>query len=70
MISEPTAAIIEYKRTHKDQVNDGDLILVIDCGGGTLDVCLCEIVEDQIIVRQYKGNQHLGGNDLIELSWI
>ena len=63
LVNEPTAAIVEYQRTHPDELKVGDKILVIDFGGGTLDVNLCVNKEDRIDVISTKGDQNLGGNN-------
>ena len=38
-------------------------ILVFDLGGGTLDVTLLELENDDITVRAHSGKMHLGGED-------
>ncbi|EMS11028.1 70-kDa heat shock protein [Entamoeba histolytica HM-3:IMSS] len=64
LINEPTAAIAEYKREYPNSLKDGDRILVIDFGGGTLDVACCKIINDNNIrVESSGGDQDLGGND-------
>ncbi|EDR28488.1 heat shock protein 70kD, putative [Entamoeba dispar SAW760] len=63
LANEPTAAIIEYKREYPNSLKGGDKIVVIDFGGGTLDVTCCKIANDSIIVESCGGNQNLGGND-------
>ena len=38
-------------------------ILVFDLGGGTLDVTLLELEEDDITIKSHCGKMHLGGED-------
>jgi len=38
-------------------------ILVFDLGGGTLDVTLLELEEDDITIKSHSGKMHLGGED-------
>ncbi|GAB1219595.1 hypothetical protein ENUP19_0039G0010 [Entamoeba nuttalli] len=64
LVNEPTAAIAEYKKEYPDSLNKGDRVLVIDFGGGTLDVTCCKIINDNNIkVESSGGDQDLGGNE-------
>ncbi|EDR23652.1 chaperone protein DNAK, putative [Entamoeba dispar SAW760] len=63
LANEPTAAIAGYKRENPNSLKNGDKVVLIDFGGGTLDVSCCKIVNDNIIVESSGGNQNLGGND-------
>ncbi|GAB3863747.1 hypothetical protein GCM10029963_73010 [Micromonospora andamanensis] len=58
-MNEPTAAALAYglNRPHEQTV------LVIDLGGGTLDVSLLEIAEGVVEVKATAGDDHLGGDD-------
>ena len=42
---------------------EGKNILVFDLGGGTLDVTLLELEEEDITVKSHSGIMHLGGED-------
>ena len=66
---------IEYKRYLEDsptlssrKLKNGDKVFVIDFGGGTLDICCCQIKDIEgrsgqfIDVIRTDGNQDLGGN--------
>ena len=76
LINEPSASIVDYKRflekNNYPPLEEGKRILVIDFGGGTLDICCCKIVpkddensnETKIEVIQCGGNQDLGGKHL------
>ncbi|GAB1226666.1 hypothetical protein ENUP19_0299G0002 [Entamoeba nuttalli] len=64
LVNEPTAAIVEYKKEYPDSLKNGDRVLVIDFGGGTLDVTCCRIINDNNIkVESSGGDQDLGGNE-------
>ena len=60
VINEPTAAALAYGiRQNGDPQN----ILVYDLGGGTFDVTVMSISENQIRVRATDGDRNLGGFD-------
>ncbi|GAB1228262.1 hypothetical protein ENUP19_0388G0015 [Entamoeba nuttalli] len=62
--NEPTAAIVEYKREYPNSLKEGDRVVIIDFGGGTLDVACCKIGSDNNVnVESNGGDQDLGGND-------
>ena len=57
-----------YKNNNKDTKETNDKkeienILVFDLGGGTLDVTLLELENDDITVKAHSGRMHLGGED-------
>ena len=59
LIPEPTAAAIAYGLDkEKDQH-----ILVFDLGGGTFDVSILEVNNNNFIVKAVDGNNQLGGDD-------
>lgn len=59
LLNEPTAAAMAFGRTLDRDQN----VLVVDWGGGTLDVTLLETVEGVFIEKSSKGVQRLGGTD-------
>ena len=59
LLNEPTAAAMAFGRTLERDQN----VLVVDWGGGTLDVTLLETVEGVFIEKSSKGVQALGGKD-------
>ena len=61
IINEPTAAAIAYKKMNPE-INKSK-ILIFDLGGGTLDVSIVSINENDISVLATKGISHLGGID-------
>ncbi|GAB1224352.1 hypothetical protein ENUP19_0194G0008 [Entamoeba nuttalli] len=61
IINEPSATILLYQ--NEFQIKEGKRVVVIDFGGGTLDVCCCVIQKDGIKVLSNGGDQNLGGND-------
>ena len=64
LLNEPSAAILEYKRVMSRSISIGSKIVVIDFGGGTLDVNCCIMGEnDEVKVVSTGGDQNLGGNN-------
>ena len=63
IINEPTAAALTYGI---DRMDENELVLVYDLGGGTLDVTLLEMFEGVLEVKASSGNNHLGGKDFDE----
>lgn len=59
VISEPTAAAMAYGLHKVDVVN----VLVVDLGGGTLDVSLLLKQGGMFLTRAMAGNNQLGGQD-------
>jgi molecular chaperone HscC len=60
LINEPTAAALAYGIT---QDSDEQLFIVIDLGGGTLDVSILDVYDDIIEVRASAGDNFFGGED-------
>lgn len=66
LINEPTAAAMAYGlRTTTDQN-----VLVVDWGGGTLDVTLLQVSAGVFVEQASKGVQHLGGIDVDRLIFL
>jgi molecular chaperone DnaK len=63
LVNEPTAAAVYY--AHNQGVRGR--ILVFDLGGGTLDVTILEVGEDNIRILTSEGARHLGGGNFDEL---
>jgi len=63
IISEPTAAALAYGLHKKKGV---EYIIVIDLGGGTLDVSVLWLNNAVFIAQAIAGNNHLGGQDFNE----
>ena len=61
VINEPTAAAMAYgfERRNKTEQN----ILVYDLGGGTLDVVILTMKDNEFKVKAIAGNKDLGGSD-------
>jgi molecular chaperone DnaK len=60
LLPEPTAAAIAYGLDKgRDQT-----IMVYDLGGGTFDVSILEVKDNQFIVKAVGGDSQLGGDDL------
>ncbi|WP_038165447.1 Hsp70 family protein [Verrucomicrobium sp. BvORR106] len=62
LVNEPTAAAVYYAHT---QDVDGR-ILVFDLGGGTLDVTILEVQNEEIQILTSEGARHLGGSNIDE----
>ncbi|MEU6148507.1 Hsp70 family protein [Actinosynnema sp. NPDC047251] len=60
LINEPTAAALAYGVT-----TDGErrTVLVVDLGGGTLDVSVLDLAAGSVEVRAASGDNDLGGDD-------
>lgn len=61
LISEPVAAAMAYGI---DRLNDEQVVLVFDFGGGTLDVSIIEMMMGVLDVRATDGDRQLGGKDI------
>lgn len=60
LVNEPSAAALACR----NQENRGDeIFLVVDFGGGTLDVSVVECFEQVIEITSVSGDNHLGGDD-------
>ena len=60
IINEPSAAAIAYQHATG---NDG-FYLVVDFGGGTLDISVVDIFENIVDIIAVAGDNHLGGDDI------
>ena len=60
LINEPTAAAMAYGL---HDLGDDALFMVIDLGGGTLDICVMELFDGTLQVQSTAGDNHLGGED-------
>ena len=68
MLEEPVAAAIYYSRNA--QINDGDIILVYDLGGGTFDATLMQKQGDNYqVLAMPKGLANCGGTDFDRLIY-
>ena len=68
LLNEPTAAVLDYQRylisEGKEELVKGANVLVIDFGGGTLDINCCEMKDNHdVTVVKNGGSQDLGGNN-------
>lgn len=60
LINEPTAASLAYGLQEKEQERN---FIVVDLGGGTLDVSILEKFDDLLEVHATSGDSFLGGED-------
>lgn len=75
LLEEPQAAVYSWIKnndtTWRDQVNVGDIILVVDIGGGTTDLSLVAVTEDDgnlTLNRVAVGDHILLGGDNMDLA--
>lgn len=62
LINEPSAAAVYY-RWNNPGAEDGKL-MIVDFGGGTLDVSIVECFDNIIEILCIAGDNHLGGDDI------
>lgn len=60
LINEPTAAALAYGMHEKV---DEQLFIIVDLGGGTLDVSILDVFDDIVQVKASAGNNFFGGED-------
>jgi molecular chaperone HscC len=60
IINEPSAAAIAYHHA----TGSSGTYLVVDFGGGTLDISVVEIFENIVDIIAVAGDNHLGGSDI------
>ena len=65
MINEPSAAALSYGLNHSSK--EGNRILVIDTGGGTMDFTILETYEDLFEVIHSEGLNTMGGNNFTQV---
>ncbi|NJD08626.1 MAG: Hsp70 family protein [Methylococcaceae bacterium] len=75
LLEEPQSALYSWIQTSagqwRDQVKPGDIILVVDVGGGTTDLSLIAVTEDQgnlVLNRIAIGDHILLGGDNMDLA--
>ena len=68
IINEPTAAALAYGSGRSNE----ERILVVDLGGGTLDVSVLNVSDGLVEVKATRGNTELGGEewDAVIADWI
>lgn len=71
-VHEPLAALYGYLRSKPGFPNslhelEGELVLVFDWGGGTLDLTLCKVVDGLLVQLRNDGTNSVGG-DLIDAA--
>ena len=62
MINEPTSAAIAYAETINTDKKEKK-VLIFDIGGGTFDVSILKIKNNEYYVLSSCGESHLGGED-------
>jgi molecular chaperone DnaK len=70
IINEPTAAALAYG--FKSTRGDGQMVAVLDLGGGTFDITILEMAEGLLQVRATGGDTYLGGEDFDQriVDWL
>ena len=70
-VTEPVAASLAY--LHQVKIaEEGDTVIIYDFGGGTLDVTLAYIADDQVEVLTTSGDPYCGGQDIDDkiINWL
>ncbi|MBE7560519.1 Hsp70 family protein [bacterium] len=69
IIDEPTAAAISYGF---DRMEEDQILMIYDLGGGTFDVSIIEVVNGVFQVLAIKGDNMLGGDDFDQriVDWL
>lgn len=60
IINEPTSAALAYGLLKKEKKQN---VMVYDLGGGTFDVTLMTLSDDEVVIRATGGDRNLGGFD-------
>lgn len=63
LLQEPIAASLAYANKQTDVTLKNGYWLVYDLGGGTFDVALVRINEEEMSIVDHVGDNYLGGND-------
>lgn len=63
IINEPSAAALSYQLAHQEEAT----YMMIDLGGGTLDVSVVDAFEQVIEIVAVSGDNHLGGEDFTRM---
>lgn len=63
IINEPSAAALSQ---HMEHMEEDVTCLVVDFGGGTLDISIVESFDNVVEIRAISGDNHLGGSDFDE----
>uniref|UniRef100_A0AC34FW47 Heat shock protein 70 n=1 Tax=Panagrolaimus sp. ES5 TaxID=591445 RepID=A0AC34FW47_9BILA len=64
-IPEPVAAAFAYFM--EIDIPNQSNIIICDCGGGTIDVCVANVTNNRLEVLCYDGDPYLGGRDFDKL---
>lgn len=62
LVNEPSAAVLYYQWKNKSEHPDG-IYIVVDFGGGTLDISVVDCFENIIEIIAVSGDNKLGGKD-------
>uniref|UniRef100_A0A914PS32 Uncharacterized protein n=1 Tax=Panagrolaimus davidi TaxID=227884 RepID=A0A914PS32_9BILA len=60
-LPEPVAAAFAYFT--EIEIPNQSNILICDCGGGTFDICIAKVENDQLQILNFDGDSYLGGRD-------
>uniref|UniRef100_A0AC34FVX8 Uncharacterized protein n=1 Tax=Panagrolaimus sp. ES5 TaxID=591445 RepID=A0AC34FVX8_9BILA len=64
-LPEPIAAAFAY--FSEINIPNNSIIIICDCGGGTVDICIAKVSGNQIKILSHAGDPHLGGRDFDKL---
>ncbi|PAV82984.1 hypothetical protein WR25_01883 isoform D [Diploscapter pachys] len=62
ILEEPIASALAYNQ--KMELEENSKLLIVDFGGGTLDITIIETIDRFLKVKALTGDQHLGGQDI------
>lgn len=62
LINEPSAAAVYYRWS--DSASEDGKLMIVDFGGGTLDVSIVDCFDNIIEILCIAGDNHLGGDDI------
>ena len=66
LVLEPEAAAVYCQEKYKSELNVGDRFMVVDCGGGTVDITVHEVLKDKRIKEVVSGTGGAFGSTYVD----